>query len=563
MSSLNPRAPSFRLDTGAPSTSSAALESLSPSPASSKSRTGRGPGDREVEQEGEEEEHHQHGQQRHPAIAPSAVASVAVPPVQHHGQDSSPSTSSLLPPPSSSDPHPPSRDAPSPSPLLPHHRLRTSTRSASPSPSLSTSTVSSRYSLLPLSTFKRLHLLLFFLTFVLLFLLPVIALVGFRRDVDWPSFGLGVASWLAGETLREVIFELFTFPPSEGSIALPPGTDTDAEGDSPSELDLEEQDRRRRSKRAASALALPTVIHSLAQEALRLGAVALAVNLLPPSISIATSPSLSPTTLLFRPPNPLPPLDPLFFSTLWLALGWAAVEILWGSRRLWKQLEAYEDVLGPSAAAVEEGAFGLEGGLGRGRGGRGGEGEEGVLRGVPRAEGIDWAAAENDGQPYLPQDAEREGPLIASTSESRNPSLLRPHTVEHQENEDDEDDDEVDEETLQAYLREMQRDELEAQLGVPLYEIPVGVVLVWRIDSILLSLLFTLLLSLPFRLTPPSLFTFPLLPTYTFVSLAHALLSLVWVAKVASWGVPAISYASLVALVMGVFGALAAWGVLV
>jgi len=34
----------------------------------------------------------------------------------------------------------------------------------------------------------------------------------------------------------------------------------------------------------------------------------------------------------------LPPLDTLFFSALWLALGWALVEVLWGSIDFWKRM---------------------------------------------------------------------------------------------------------------------------------------------------------------------------------------------------------------------------------
>ncbi|GAA5851625.1 hypothetical protein JCM8547_001155 [Rhodosporidiobolus lusitaniae] len=542
----------------------------------------------------------------HQAIAPSAVASVAVPPVgvahntlrpphapasssagRHGG--SSPSTSSLLTPsPGPRSAHDgtegPSSTEPSPPRFLTNlsHRRR-STRSISPSPSssqLSHSSLSSRYSLLPLRTFQRLHLLVFALTFLFLFLLPVALLIVYKREIGWKEFGLGVGSWLAGETLREVIFELFTFGGGgrvDGAVRLP--------------LDGEEEEsvRRSRSSAAASRVALPSVIHSVAQELLRLGAVALAVALLPPSIfssflslsssffatsqhSSSSSPSRN---IPSRPPprRPLPPLDPLFFSVLWLALGWAVVEILWGSRRVWKQLELYEDVLGGGEGVDEEDL--LTGVPRREQDGVRGEGEESgtvIVHGHEEDE-------HDDG--HLRPDSRQFVPLADSSSPLPEPdehryfphphhdypqlARLPPPPHSHDGDEGDESDsvwDEEDEEEFQARLREVQREELEAQLGVPLYEIPVGVVLIWRIDSILLSLLFTLLLSLPFRLTPPSLFAFPLWPTFLLVSSFHALLSLVWVMKVTKWGVPAISYASLLVLVLGCFGALGAWGVL-
>ncbi|GJN91066.1 hypothetical protein Rhopal_004081-T1 [Rhodotorula paludigena] len=382
-----------------------------------------------------------------------------------------------------------------------HAPERTPSRRSSLS---SLSSLSSRYSLLPLRTFQRLHLAQFALTFLLLFVLPLAVLVAYTRDVQWQAFLLGVASWLAGEQLREVVFELVT--PAQSALAATAGP-------------------------PPAALALPTVVHALAQEALRLGAVALVVKLLPtppPRAPPAFPPSggFSAISLLAEPPHgapraPLPPLDPLFWSALWLALGSALTEILWGSRRLWKQLELYDEVL----PVVDAGAA---------------LGEEGVLRGLPR----------NGAGLYGAMDG----------AENANGSLVA--------DEDDEDGDgdslasTLDEEEFQLALRARQRDELEQQLGLPLYEIPVAVVLIWRVDSILLSQIFTLLLSLPFRLTPPSLIPFPLAPTFALVALTHALLAYLWLTRVRSWGVPKCSYASLVLLMAGTFATLGAWGVL-
>lgn len=349
------------------------------------------------------------------------------------------------------------------------------------------SSLSSRYSLLPLRTFQKLHLLVFVLTFLLLFVLPVTLLALYRQEVRWQPFLLGLASWLAGETLREVIFELFTFSGSgrsssgEGAIALP--------SDEEEEQGLEAVTRTRVDSNAR--LALPSILHSVAQELLRLGAVAVAVALLPPAVgpiisdillATATSDSTLSTShrrprIPYPPPRrPLPPLDPLLWSVLWLALGWASVEIAWGSRRLWKQLELYDDVLG--------------GGLGD---------EEAVLRGVPREEEREEGEDASDAgsviiHGHLPEsengrpDARRfsmdgEGGAVEREAEGLE------HEEDYEVSEAGTEDSEYDEEWFQQRLKEVQREELEASLGVPLYEIPVGVVFVWRLDSCVLSLL--------------------------------------------------------------------------
>lgn len=118
------------------------------------------------------------------------------------------------------------------------------------------------------------------------------------------------------------------------------------------------------------------------------------------------------------------------------------------------------------------------------------------------------------------------------------------------------------EDAIEARIRAYERDELEGQLGVPLWEIPAAVVIVWRIDSILLSLVLTLFLSLPFRTTSPSLVPFPLWPTFAATALAHVLLSLLWVLDIPRVGIPSVSFATLIILLVLLFAVLGAWGAL-
>ncbi|BGO92027.1 hypothetical protein NBRC10512v2_004291 [Rhodotorula toruloides] len=326
---------------------------------------------------------------------------------------------------------------------------------------------------------------------------------------------------------REVVFEVFT---STSDVELEDGGPADEAHCPP----LPEQ-----------TLALPTIAHSLLQELLRLFALHLVVRLLPPfPPSPSPSPSLRPPPTY--PPS-LPPLDPLFFSALWFALGWSATEIVWSSRRLWRQLELYREVLGQD-----------------------GGGEEEVLRGVPRVQG-------EEEEEEAGREEWRFGRRCMDVADGLPEHLIHRHSSSDNGGDDDdgrhrhdderdggfgEDEDDMDDEVFRLRMREVQREELEAQLGVPLYEVPVGVIFIWRLDSILLSLVFTLLLSLPFRLTPPTLITFSLWPTFLIVSSTHALLAWLWLAKVRRMGIPSISYASLVVLVGLLFGTLGAWGVL-
>ncbi|GAA5820924.1 hypothetical protein JCM3770_002632, partial [Rhodotorula araucariae] len=379
-------------------------------------------------------------QRPHPVVAPSAAFVAAAPdPLPARDADSpAPSTSSLLAPTpgrtASTSPHP-----------HPHSHLHAHFLSSpllaprSPSPASSVSSFSSRYSLLPLRTFQRLHLIQFALAFLFLFVVPVAVVVALAHQFRWEAFLLGVASWLAAEQLREVVFELFTPAPA-------PTGDEAAYDPAPSaavDIDVHGEPFApvpHAAGTGAARVALPTVVHALAQEALRLGAVALVVKLLPSPAALA--PSL-PSPL---PPSgraPLPPLDPLFWSALWLALGSALTEILWGSRRLWNQLELYEDVLpADEAGAVDE---------------------ERVLRGVCRGE-----TDENTNEGAAEDEDEGDGSVV----DRRADGGVGADLLQALERDD----------AFQLRLRALQRAELEAQLGVPLFEIPVGVVMIWRLD---------------------------------------------------------------------------------
>lgn len=344
----------------------------------------------------------------------------------------------------------------------------------------------------------------------------------------WWELGLGMSGWLASESLKEVIFDLLTWETVSQDGVIVRGT----------------------------GLGLPTVVHAVLQEFLRLGSISLTVALLPDiPFDSPLAPFPRPPSHTTGPRRPLPPLDTLFFSALWLALGWALIEVALGSRDFWRRMKLYDDVLDEEEYDEEanSGSFESEEEEEEEENGRR---EYGSTALSPRAGQQGYVTGMDKGLPFLSNSAFDR--VVAD------PAARQEH------------EDEVD-----ARIRAVEREEVEGQLGVPLYEIPVVVVIVWRLDSyvpsfsllgsgsnpshahrILLALDLTLLLSLPFRTTSPSLVPFPLWPTFFAATATHVLLSLLWVLRIRWVGIPSVSYATLVLLIGALFAVLAAWGAL-
>ncbi|SCV69848.1 BQ2448_1242 [Microbotryum intermedium] len=344
--------------------------------------------------------------------------------------------------------------------------------------------------------FQRAHYIQFAVSAVLV-TLAFVLLAWWKHEIRFAELVIGASAWLAGEALKQVVFELLTWE-SKGSNGVPtPGT----------------------------GLVLPTSVHAVLQELLRLGAIILVVALLPdPEIKGPRIP-----TRTDEPP--LPPLDGLFFSALWFAMGWALVEIIWGSRDFWRRMRLYDDVLGEDTdeeAAVGDLAEPL----------------------------LEHSTMTEYGTGPLPNGAGANGLDKTNDGAAANTSAFDRAVEERLDRE-------TSDAELDARIRSLEREEIEAQLGVPLYEIPVAVVVVWRVDSILLSLVATLVLSLPFRTSAPTLIAFPLWPTFSAVAVVHILLSMMWILRVRHVGIPAISYMTLIILLFLLFAALGAWGALV
>lgn len=252
-----------------------------------------------------------------------------------------------------------------------------------------------------------------------------------KDEVRWWEVGLGVTAWLAGQSLKELVFEVFKW---------------------------ESLDRNGVPRRGGG-MGLPTTAHAISQEMLRLGAIGLAVTLLPePSFAV-----ISPTSMP-RPPSPpssprrpLPPLDTLFFSALWLALGWAFIEIFWGSRDFYRRMRLYDDVLEEFEGDVEERQNWDE------------EDDVGDIRDNLTISGARGNYETTYGAAGQTGGTDKNLQFLTNSAFDR--VIGDPIAREEQEVE------------LDARIRRVERDEVEAQLGLALYEIPVIVVIIWRIDS--------------------------------------------------------------------------------
>lgn len=118
------------------------------------------------------------------------------------------------------------------------------------------------------------------------------------REVRWWDLGLGAVAWLASESIKSWVFDVFTRERRDDEGRIIKGT----------------------------GLGLPTMIMAIVQELLRLGAISLAVSLLPDAAT-PFAPTRRPPSSPSTPRRPLPPLDTLFFSALWLGVGWAVIEV--------------------------------------------------------------------------------------------------------------------------------------------------------------------------------------------------------------------------------------------
>ncbi|KAL1409091.1 hypothetical protein Q8F55_005915 [Vanrija albida] len=218
-----------------------------------------------------------------------------------------------------------------------------------------------------------------------------------------------------------------------------------------------------------------------------------------------------------------------FHSSYYLGLGWGVAEAAWGIVQGWEQLELYRDLLEPERwdeeAALTEEPDEINGHNG--------------LATVPETESLLVAAEE---EAYLEDEAEL---------------ALRVEVLE----------------------RMRARQELEDAFGLPFPNIPFPLHLLWRLDTLLLNLGLTLILSAYYfdsepiykhqslagggkdwEPAEPNPTPSPYLPlVWVLVTLLHIALSLVW-KIVGSAGVGAVTWGGLIVALGTVFAGLGAWG---
>lgn len=226
--------------------------------------------------------------------------------------------------------------------------------------------------------------------------------------------GLGGAGFLSSEAMKTLVFSLLTRETSEGEPRL----------------------------------GLPTIVISILQEVMRLGATYIVVKLLP--IDTFSMPSVPAS-----PHRPLPPLDTLFFSALFLAWGWSLFELVFASLDFYRKMELYSDVLEDSRKEIEvvvqRRRYNFE--------------EEyrnygSTNNSTPLAESSNRFHQQENSDSKTIQN--HDGPLMLSASAFE--SLLDPLEQEEEEEE------------FELRLRAKERDDIEKFYGLPLFEIPAVVV---------------------------------------------------------------------------------------
>ncbi|ODN99110.1 hypothetical protein I350_07265 [Cryptococcus amylolentus CBS 6273] len=249
---------------------------------------------------------------------------------------------------------------------------------------------------------------------------------------------------------------------------------------------------------------------------------------------------------------PLSPASPTsgFHSSYYLGLGWGIAEVAWGTVQGWEQLALYQEVMMPSASSAKDGIW-LE------------SSEEGEEEGV-----------------------KRDGMLSSVEERDEDENSLN----EDEESDTSSEDDVLDETELgkkvEILERMRERRELEEVIGVAFPAIPFALHLLWRLDTLLLNLGLTLILSsFYFNSTPiyhhslsPSPNTLsalgdhPMVPerepsrwlwlAWAAVVLVHVVVNLVW-RGVAKFGIGAVTWGALIVALGSVFAGLGFWGGLV
>ncbi|WRT70208.1 uncharacterized protein IL334_007203 [Kwoniella shivajii] len=262
-----------------------------------------------------------------------------------------------------------------------------------------------------------------------------------------------------------------------------------------------------------------------------------------------------------------------FHSSYYLGLGWGVAEVTWGIIQGWEQIELYKEVMRPSNPPrllvgpndtqinvhIDIEAQGQV--LNRDHG----QNESGdIKKGNRKTEGMLSSVIERS-------DEDDDDQVVQDDDDDDD---------EEEEERREEDEDEL-ERKVEILERMRARRDLEEVLGIPFPNIPFPLHLLWRLDTLLLNLGLTLLLSsfyfnsapiyrhAPWTTTISRDASIPdtephkwLWQVWALVSLVHVGVSLVW-KVVGRVGIGAVTWGGLIVALGSVFAGLGCWGGLV
>ncbi|WVR07661.1 hypothetical protein IAU60_004703 [Kwoniella sp. DSM 27419] len=253
-----------------------------------------------------------------------------------------------------------------------------------------------------------------------------------------------------------------------------------------------------------------------------------------------------------------------FHSSYYLGLGWGVAEVTWGIVQGWEQLELYKEVMKPVGA-------------------------------IQLSDDVEVATRVQNGDSLATEQLEPTGSrsgkahaMLSSVSERDEEDDGEVVLLDEEEEERDEEEEEL-ERKVEILERMRGRRDMEELLGIPFPNIPFPLHLLWRLDTLLLNLGLTLLLSaFYFNSSPiyrhtsrsPQPFTVEVSLEHTpvtipgnqpsrwlwlalvLVALLHVAVSLVW-KVVGRVGVGAVTWGGLIVALGSVFAGLGCWGGLV
>ncbi|WVW86189.1 hypothetical protein I302_108230 [Kwoniella bestiolae CBS 10118] len=250
-----------------------------------------------------------------------------------------------------------------------------------------------------------------------------------------------------------------------------------------------------------------------------------------------------------------------FHSSYYLGLGWGLAEVTYGIIQGWEQIELYKEVMRPSDSLRLDLSS-----------------EEENVGSQPQT-----ATQPQFGNGNGKSSGKQEGMLSSVTERSDEGEEEDSQVIYDEPDQDEDEEEEEDEEELERKVEILERmrarRDLEEVIGQPFPNIPFPLHLLWRLDTLLLNLGLTLLLSSFYFNSTPIYKHSPLVvrhdaavpdtqphkwlwQVWALVALLHVCVSLVW-KVVGRVGIGAVTWGGLIVALGSVFAGLGCWGGLV